>query len=78
MTHFFLVWQGYPESKITDAVICDIAPGLQLRSYLEVKENLTLPALRRILRSHYQESCTIELYKQLTSEAQSSKETNIS
>lgn len=67
--------KGYPESEITDAVIRAITPGLQLRSYLEGKENLTLPALRRILRSHYQERSATELYKQLTSEVQSSKET---
>lgn len=67
--------RGYPESEITDAVIRAITPGLQLRSYLEGKENLTLPALRRILRSHYQEKGATELYKQLTSEVQSSKET---
>lgn len=67
--------KGYPESEITDAVIRAITPGLQLRSYLEGKENLTLPALRRILRSHYQERGATELYKQLTSEVQSSKET---
>lgn len=67
--------KGYPESEVTDAVIRAITPGLQLRSYLEGKENLTLPALRRILRSHYQERSATELYKQLTSEVQSSKET---
>ena len=67
--------KGYPDSEITDAVIRAITPGLQLRSYLEGKENLTLPALRRILRSHYQERSATELYKQLTSEVQSSKET---
>ena len=67
--------RGYPESEITDAVIRAMTPGLQLRSYLEGKENLTLPALRRILRSHYQERSATELYKQLTSEVQSGKET---
>lgn len=34
-----------------------------------------MPALRRILRSHYLEKGATELYKQLTSEVQSSKET---
>ncbi len=66
--------RGYPEHDIIDAVIRAITPGLQLRSYLEGKENLTLPALRRILRSHYQERGATDLYKQLTSEVQSSKE----
>lgn len=67
--------KGYPELEVIDAVIRAITPGLQLRSYLEGKDKLTLPALRRILRSHYQERGATELYKQLTSEVQSSKET---
>lgn len=67
--------KGVPEIEIVDAVIRAIAPGLQLRSYLEGKTNLTLPTLRRILRSHYQERGATELYKQLTSEVQSIKET---
>ncbi len=50
-------------------------PGLQLRSYLEGKADLTLPTLRRILHSHYQEKNATELYKQLTAEAQHAKET---
>lgn len=52
-----------------------ISPGMQLRSYLEGKTNLTLPMLRRILRSHYQEKSATDLYKQLTSEVQGIKET---
>lgn len=67
--------KGFPEIEIIDAVIRAIAPGLQLRSYLEGKINLTLPTLRRILRSHYQEKGATELYKQLTSEVQSNRET---
>ncbi len=58
-----------------DAVIRAISPGLQLRSYLEGKPNLTLSTLRRILRSHFQEKSATELYKQLTSEFQGNKET---
>ncbi len=67
--------RGVSELEIVDAVIRAIAPGMQLRSYLEGKPNLTLPVLRRILRAHYQERGATELYKQLTSEAQSSKDT---
>jgi len=33
--------KGYPESEIIDAVIRAITPGLQLRSYLEGKDELT-------------------------------------
>lgn len=67
--------RGYPEIEIVDAVIRAILPGSQLRSYLEGKSNLSLATLRRILRSHFQEKCATELYKQLASAAQSSKET---
>lgn len=66
--------RGVLELEIVDAVIRAIAPGMQLRIYLEGKPNLTLPVLRRILRAHYQERGATELYKQLTSEVQSSKE----
>lgn len=69
--------KDYPESEIINAVICAITPGLQLSSYFEGKGKLTLPAPRRILRCHYQEKGATELYKQLTSEAQSSKETTV-
>lgn len=65
----------YPEIEIVDAVIRAISPGSQLRSYLEGKPNLTLPTLRCILRSHFQEKSATELYKQLASEVQNSKET---
>lgn len=67
--------RGFSELEIVDAVIRAIAPGMQLRSYLEGKTNLTLPTLRRILRAHFQEKGATELYKQLTSEVQSSRET---
>lgn len=58
-----------------DAVIKAIASVVRLHSYLEGKANLTLPTLRRILRSHYQENGATELHKQLTLEVQSCKET---
>ncbi|XP_051729798.1 uncharacterized protein LOC127501688 [Ctenopharyngodon idella] len=67
--------KGYAEQEIVDSVIRAITPGLQLRSYLEGKAGLTLPMLRRILRSHYQEKNATELYKQLTTEAQRTRET---
>lgn len=66
--------RGYAEIDIVDAVIRAISPGLQLRSYLEGKVQLTLPTLRRILRSHFQEKSATELYKQLASEVQHTRE----
>jgi len=61
--------KGFSEIEVVDAVIRAIAPGLQLCSYLGAKTDLTLPTLRRILKSHYQETGATELYKHLTSEA---------
>lgn len=55
--------RGYPEIEIVDAVIRAISPGLQLHNYLEGKPHLTLPTLRCILRSHFQEKSATELYK---------------
>lgn len=82
LTFSSLAWQieqgllkGFPETEIVDAVIRAIVPGMQLRSYLEGKSDLALPTLRRILRCHYQEKSTTELYKKLSSEAQGIKET---
>lgn len=67
--------RGYPEIEIVNVIIRGISPGSQLRSYLEGKPHLTLPTLRRILLSHFQERSATELYKQLASAAQQSKET---
>ena len=58
--------RGYQEAEIIDAVIRTIVPGMQLRSYLETIHGLTLPRLRSILRSHFQEKSATELYQQLT------------
>ncbi|KAK0141138.1 hypothetical protein N1851_021879 [Merluccius polli] len=66
--------KGFPETEIVDAVIRAIVPGMQLRSYLEGKSDLKLPTLRRILRCHYQEKSATELYKQLSSEVQGTRD----
>ena len=66
--------KGYPEAEVTDAIIRAITPSMQLRSYLETISNLTLPRLRAILRSHFQEKSATELYQQLTTIVQSPEE----
>ena len=68
--------KDYHESEIVDAVTRANTPDLQLRSYLEGKGKVTLPALPRILRCHYEQKGTTELWKHLTSDVQSSKETH--
>ena len=58
--------RGYQDTEIIDAVIRAIVPRMQLRSYLETIHVLTLPRLRSILRSHFQEKSATELYQHLT------------
>ena len=60
----------YTEAEIIEAVFSAISLSSHLRSYLESKKDLTLPKLRKIIRSFYNEKIRIEIYNQLTSLAQ--------
>ena len=66
--------KGYKPLEVVDAVVRSLNPGMRLRSYLEGLKSLTLPCLRRILRSHYQEKSATELYRQLSSLVQEPQE----
>ncbi len=66
--------KGYDEGEVVEAVIQAIAPGTRLKSYLESRVDLTLPALRQILRTHYIEKDATELYHSLTCAVQEPKE----
>jgi len=66
--------KGYKPLDVVDAVVRAINSGMRLRSYLEGLEGLTLPCLRSILRSHYQEKSATELYRQLSTLAQEPRE----
>ena len=65
---------GYKSVEVVDAVVRAINPGMRLRSYLEGLDDLTLPRLRRILRSHYPEKSATELYRQLSTLVQAPQE----
>ena len=69
--------KGYDEGEVVEAVIQAIAPGTKLKSYLESRIDLTLQALRQILRTHYIEKDATEIYHSLTRAAQEPKETPI-
>ena len=43
---------GYKESEIVEAVIHAVSPSLNLRSYLEMIQDLSLSRLRQIMKSH--------------------------
>ena len=66
--------KGYKSQEVVDAVVRAINPGMRFRSYLEGLESLTLPRLRRILRSHYQEKSATDLYRQLSTLVQEPQE----
>ena len=66
--------KGYKPQEVVDAVVRAINPGMRLRSYLEGLSDLTLPRLRRILRSHFQEKSASDLYRQLSSLVQEPQE----
>ena len=66
--------KGYPEEEVVEAVIRSISPGHRLRSYLEGRPDLRLDTVRRIIRSHYREKDATSLFQELSTSAQSPKE----
>ena len=66
--------KGYKPQEVVDAVVRAINPGMRLRSYLEGLSDLTLPRLRPILRSHFQEKSASDLYRQLSTLVQEPQE----
>ena len=72
------IGKGYEEHEIIDGVIQAIMPSMKLRSYLETLKGLTLPHLRKILRSHYKEKDSTSLYQGLITMCQGPKESPLS
>ena len=68
------VEKGYTQKEVVEAVIKAMRPGLQLRSYIETLQDLTLSRLRQILRSHYKEKSGTQLYQELATICQGPKE----
>ena len=66
--------KNYSDQEICEPTIKAISPGLNLRSYLEGKTDLTLPQLHRILRAHFSERDATELYTELSNAVQHSSE----
>ena len=66
---------GYKENEIIDAVIRAVSPSLQLRSYLEMIQDLTLTRLRLILKAHFKQKSETELYQELSNLCQEASET---
>lgn len=66
--------KGHSESEVIEAVIRAISPGLKLRDMLELKIDLTLPQLKTILKGHYREDDTSDLYQKLINISQDHRE----
>ena len=66
---------GYKENEIIDAVIRAVSPSLQLRSYLEMIQDLTLTHLRLIMKAHFKQKSGTELYQELSNLRQETSET---
>ena len=56
---------GFTEHEVISGVIKAISPGLPIRSYLELKQHITLDYLNDLLRSHYQEKNAAEQLMEL-------------
>ena len=57
---------GYKESEIVEAVIRAVSPNLNLRSYLEMIQDLSLSRLTQIMKSHFKQKSATELYQELS------------
>ena len=68
--------KGHSEADVIDGVIRAVIPTSSLRSYLDGRQDLSLPTLGGILRGHYAEKNSTELYSELASAAQDAKETS--
>ena len=57
--------KGYEEHDIVMAVIESISPDLSIRGYLEALKGVTLAKLKQIMRAHFKEMSSTELYQSL-------------
>lgn len=55
--------KGHPETEITEAVIRVISTGPKLWDFLQITGNLTLTKLKAILKGHYDEKDSYDLYQ---------------
>ena len=54
--------EGYKDSEIVEAVIHAVSPSLNLRSYMEIIQDLSLSRLRQIMKCHFKQKSATELY----------------
>ena len=66
--------KGHPEAEIVDGIVRAVQPNARLQSYLEGRDDLTLPVLQAVIRSYYQEKTATEHYQELCTISQGNKE----
>ena len=66
--------KGHGSEEIIDGVLRAIKSGSELKSYLESREKLTVQNMMSILRVHYKEKDSGELYKELSDVTQGNDE----
>ncbi|TWW57317.1 Retrovirus-related Pol polyprotein from transposon 297 [Takifugu flavidus] len=64
--------RGHSEAEVVEAVVKSISPGLAIRDMLEIKSDLTLTQLKTILKGHFKEDSSIDLYHRLVNMTQDS------
>lgn len=62
--------KGHSEAEIMEAVIKSISPGLSIRDMLEIKNDLTLSQVKIILKGHFKEDSSTDLYHRLVNVTQ--------
>lgn len=66
--------RGHSEAEVVEAVIKSNSPGLSIRDMLEIKSDLTLPKLKAILKGHFKEDSSTDIYHKLVNITQDSRE----
>lgn len=66
--------RGHSESELVDGIVKAVPSNVRLGAYLEGRDDLTLPVLQAVIRSFYQEKTATELYQELCTVSQGSKE----
>lgn len=66
--------KGHSEAEVVEAVIKAISPGLSIRDMLEIKRDLTLSQLKTILKGHFKEDSSVDIYYRLVNITQDSRE----
>ncbi|XP_063049996.1 uncharacterized protein LOC134444699, partial [Engraulis encrasicolus] len=66
--------KGHSDAEIVEAVVKAASPGMSLRDMLESKSTLTLSHLKTILKAHFKENSTTDLFHRLVNITQDSKE----